>query len=253
VALAAACAPAAPPDYARVPVLLVHGLGDDGRVWDALRARLVRDGYPAAYVLAVRLDPVNGSSVAAATAQLPRWADSLRAAAAAAAAAHGAPPPDTARLDIVAHSMGAVAARWYAVFVAPSRVRTLVSLAGANHGTSAVCDWPGAGAAELCDAARGEGPLVPLVGSDAQPVDETPFGDAPDAAGRPRVPPSDSAAIAWHVAWVPADEWIVPEASARLDGADATHRIEGHGHDALIRSGAAADLVLRALRGDPRR
>lgn len=248
--LLAACPAPTPPDYHKTPVLLIHGVGDTEHVWDRMIDRMVAAGYPRAYVKAVRLEPSTGSSISAAASQVGPAISTLLDAAAGA----GASP---VKVDLVAHSMGAVAARWYAAFVAPTRVRTVVTLAGANHGTTAVCGWAGAGPAELCAAAAKDGgPLAQLLHGD-----ETPYSLTPDPPGRPHTPPTDSARIVYLAVWLEKDEWIVPTESAQLAGAglppgatpanadppDGNYRIGGAGHDALLGSRRAATLVLNLL------
>ena len=119
--------------------------------------------------------------------------------------------------------MGAFSARWFARFLKPESVRTLVTLAGSNHGTDKLCGRSARGDQQMCpafssadDASKVQ---VELNGTEAQPVDETPFGVGADSAGRPRLAPDATRRITYFTVRLQPDIWIEPADSAILDGA----------------------------------
>lgn len=202
-----------------LPVLFIHGSGLDSSSWDALTAHLRAAGWPAEYLRAVDLQPNDGANIPAAGDQLRPAALGLLAAAGDKARMEGWNPPD--KLAIVAHSMGAVSGRWLATRLMPERIAVFVALAGANHGTEALCGLRGAGNEELCPASASRAPsvLAELNGTKTAPRDETPFGPAPDPPSVPSQRPAATVCIAWYTIYIDPDEWIVPANSARLSGA----------------------------------
>ena len=107
-----------------VPVLFVHGLDDSGRSFDPLARHLrARGSGP---IDAVDLSPNDGS------AGLHRLAEQVQAAAQALRARTAAP-----KIDVVAFSMGAIAARlWLMRQGGLGLTRKFVSLSGPHHGRS---------------------------------------------------------------------------------------------------------------------
>ncbi|MGQ0576691.1 MAG: esterase/lipase family protein [Pseudonocardia sp.] len=212
VLLAVGCsAPPPPPAPAgAAPVIFVHGYGAGAAVFDEMIEHLRERGYPADHLLAVDLVPADGANIAVAEQVIAPAVERLAALS-----------PD-GRVDIVAHSMGALSSRWYATRLRPDRVRTLVTVVGANHGTDALCDQPTPGGADLCPAFATSGHAVQLGlnGTPATPADETPYGRSPDAAGVPRIDPQPGREIRYVAVLVPDDRWIVPNSSAGLAGAD---------------------------------
>jgi pimeloyl-ACP methyl ester carboxylesterase len=180
------------PDYDRTPVLLVHGYGGSPAVWAGMIEGLSALGYPPEYLSAVDIGfSARGNADAARSALVPAGAALLRRAERVAGQAGRA--RRFARHDLVAHSMGAVSSRLYAKWH-PERVRVLVSLAGANHGTNRLCTFEDGAAREMCPAYSLDGGVQAELNGTAQvPGDETPFGIA--------------------------DKWILPAQSAELDGA----------------------------------
>jgi pimeloyl-ACP methyl ester carboxylesterase len=200
VAAAACGGPGEPPAGAR-PVLFVPGYGEDSGVFDAMREHLEDRGYPDSWLLAVELDPADGANAAAAEGPISEGVDRLLA-------EHGG-----GTVDIVAHSMGAASARWYATRLHPEHVRSLTTVVGANHGTDVLCGYAGAGAPDHPVQAG-------LNGTGDAPVDETPFGRGADPAGVPGVPAQPPRTIRYTTVALPDDEWIHPVASSALAGAD---------------------------------
>jgi len=180
-------------------------------------------GYPRDYLYAVVIQPnVMGNIEAAETVILPAVEHLLENVSSAArhVSFSGALPQ---RVDIVSHSMGAVSARWYATKLKPDRVRSWISIGGANHGSNALCNFRDDGAADLCPAyASNEersSVQVALNGTPGFPVDETPWGIAPDPDGIPRVAPDTERRIAYFTIRIEPDPWILPADSATLLGA----------------------------------
>jgi pimeloyl-ACP methyl ester carboxylesterase len=195
-----------------VPVLFVHGHGTSSAVFADMADHFEDRGYPVDHLFAVDLVPPEGSNVVAAEQAISGAVEQLLA------RSHGA----SGKVDIIAHSMGAVSSRWYATHVRPDRVRTLVTVGGANHGTDALCGYPDPGAADLCPAFAGVGNTVQvqLNGTLDVPSDETPFGWGADRQGVPSRPPQPGKQIRYVAVLVPGDRWIQPNSSAELDGAD---------------------------------
>ena len=210
---AVACAATPPVPPGAVPVLFVHGYGADAEMFDDMIAHLRGRGYPASSLKAVELDPPVGSNVDAATRQIAPAVEEL------VAAADGGP---TTKVDIGGHSMGALSSRWYTAKVRPERVRTLVTVAGANHGTDVLCGEETAGSFDLCPAFADDDAhevQVGLNGRAGRPADETPYSPAADGPGVPAVPADDARAVRYVAVLVPDDQWIHPPASSGLSGA----------------------------------
>ena len=212
-----------PPDYARTPVLFVHGHGLSSADWRPLIEYLAANGYAREYLHGVDIVPNTMANVQAATSVIAPAADSLLARAKAAAQRTGYRGEVPRRLDIVSHSMGVVSSRWYAAKLRPERVRTWIGLAGANHGTQALCPFQDEASREMCPAfagnARTHALQVALNGAEGAWVDETPYGLGPDRPAVPRILPDGTRSILYLTVRVEPDSWIQPERSALLDGA----------------------------------
>jgi len=211
------------PDYARTPVLFVHGHGLSSADWRPLIEYLAANGYAREYLHGVDIVPNTMANVQAATSAIAPEADSLLARAKAAAQRAGYRGEVPRRLDIVSHSMGVVSTRWYAAKLRPERVRTWIGLAGANHGTQALCPFQDEASREMCPAfasnAQTHALQVALNGAEGARVDETPYGLGPDRPAVPRILPDDTRSILYLTVRVEPDSWIQPERSALLDGA----------------------------------
>lgn len=260
VLTACSAASAAPPPLpaGALPILFVHGHGGDPGVFDEMIEHLESRGYPADHLLAVQLRPDDGANVAAAREAIAPAVEELLDRA-------GAGP--AGRVDVVAHSMGALSSRWYATRLRPDRVRSLITVGGANHGTDVLCGYPDPGGRELCPAFAADGAAaqlqIALNGTPSAPVDETPFGRGADDPRVVPVRPDGIREIRYLAVIVPDDEWITPLASSELDGADAVSSVAGApveqirpgnllldeplGHDAVLRDErffAVLDAVL---------
>jgi pimeloyl-ACP methyl ester carboxylesterase len=198
-----------------VPVLFVHGHGTSSEIFADMAEHFEERGYPVDHLHAVDLVPRDGSNIVAAEQAISVAVEQLLARSGA----------TSGKVDIIAHSMGAVSGRWYATQLRPDRVRTLVTVGGANHGTDALCGYPDAGAAELCPAFAevGNAVQVQLNGSPDAPSDETPFGRGVDRPDVTSSPPQPGMQIRYVAVLVPGDRWIQPNSSGELDGADPVH------------------------------
>ncbi len=205
------------------PVLFVHGSGLSSGSWAAMRQTLLQHGYPTEFLHAIDLEPNDGDNIHAAETAIRNGVEELLADANQAAARSECSTPAAEKVVLVGHSMGAVSSRWFAAHIAPHRVQAIVSLAGANHGTDALCGLAGAGNEQMCPSfasSSDESSLqFRLNGSPAAPLDETPYGIGPDEGFATRVPPDERRRILYLAVFLEPDEWIVPTESAWLDGA----------------------------------
>ena len=179
VAPAAAQVPAlpAPPD-ADVPVLMVPGWFKTGAAFAGLRGRMLNTGWPEDDVAAITFADRTGSNHEHAR-EIAAAVDDLLA------------RTGAARVDIIAHSMGGLAARLY-LRDHPGKVRRVVFLATPHRGTYTAYLAFGRGRAEM------------LPGSA--------FLDSLNAA--PPVPPGVEAMTVRTLV----DAHIIPAASATLPG-----------------------------------
>ena len=222
------CSPSAgkanqlPEDHTKTPVLFVHGSGLDGKTWGPMIDYLLQQGYPPSFLVAVDLKPNSGSNVRAAETIIAQTIEELLMDSRAEAEKAGQPRPSM-KVDVVAHSMGAVSSRWYAAKIEPGCVRTLITIAGANHGTDALRGISGAGNREMvppfASSAEESAVQAALNGIPDDPTDETPYGLGLDREGVPSLPPSEGREVLYLTIRLPRDRWITPESSAMLDGA----------------------------------
>jgi len=210
-------------DYSLTPVVLVHGSGLDSRSWSNLVTHLIKNDYPKEYISAVDLVPNNGSNIIAAQTQIKPAVDKLLSTAHRLCVKRKVMSCNTSKVDIVAHSMGAVSSRWYATRVRPDKVRKFISIAGSNHGTNALCRLKGDGNKEMCpafsmDSARNR--VQVLLNSDSVlKYDQTPYGVGYDEDKIRKVPPDLQRKIYYFTLRIEPDEWITPPESAVLQGA----------------------------------
>ena len=198
-ALLGVVAPAARATPARAalehePVLLVHGFGGSGSGWRAMVTSLRAAGWPADAVDAMTYDS-HRSNVEIADV-IAREAAALRARTGATA------------IDVVSHSMGAIASRYYLERLGgAAHVDAWVSLAGVNRGT-----WLAYGCYALapCREMAPSSSLLDQLNAQFPP------------AGRTRY-------ATW---WSPCDRDILPTSNAKLPGA-TNHETTCLGHSAL--------------------
>lgn len=206
--------------FQATPVLFVHGSGLSSASWDGMIRGLQAAGYPADYLLAVDLDPWDGDNVRAAEDQLPIHAAALADTATASFAASGCAGEAPDQLIVVGHSMGAVSGRWFASRIAPRQTRAMITIAGANHGTDALCGYSGDGNRQMCPAyADDENLQLSLNGARDGTTDRTPYGPGMDRDGAERILPDTKRRIDYLTVRIEPDEWIEPADSATLDGA----------------------------------
>lgn len=254
----------------RRPVMFVHGSGLSPDSWNEMVESFRKHGYPTSHLLAVRLVPNDASNPRSAERFISPAVKELLLTATRASERAGCRAPT--KVDIVAHSMGSVSSRWYASQIDATRVRNLVGITPANHGTDALCGHAGEGNQELCPAFA-QSPLesavqVALNGNLRQPADKTPFGFGSDRSGVPRIDPTQDRGIFYWTIRIEPDEWIRPASSAELDGAGgrsvprlpagSTETSPGNilwrsgvTHDDMPRDPQVISFVLRLLLADP--
>jgi pimeloyl-ACP methyl ester carboxylesterase len=185
----------------RPPVVLVHGFLGHPDMFRPLQRRL----YEAGFGLVERVHyPIFGLPLDRIVARIEDVAAPL-------AARHG-------RVDLVGHSLGAVACRaWIKRFGGDRWVRRFVSLAGPHGGTSLFRVVP----EPLRDVLDPEGPWVRKLQEGAEPV--------PTTVIRSRY-----------------DHQVVPPYRAALSGAREIV-LTGYGHNGLLWSRQAHDAVIEVL------
>jgi len=222
-------------NYNLTPVLLVHGSGLNSESWGKLKQYFIRHGYPAEYIYAVDLTPNNGRNIIAAQTQLKPAVDKLLFEALDLCTKSNSLTCNMSKVDIVAHSMGAVSSRWYATRVHPEKVRKFVSIAGANHGTNALCGLKGDGNKEMCPAYSMDvekNRVQVLLNSDPiMKYDQTPYGAGYDKDSYRKLPPDSMRKIYYFTLRIENDEWIVPDESGNLEGAGG---VENFYNDSIL-------------------
>lgn len=112
------------------PVLFVHGYLSSDSVWDDMKARFSKAGWPAERLVSWSY---NYNQSNAATAEEVRYqVDQILAATGA------------SKVDVISHSMGGLSSRYYLAFLGgDASVDAWVSLGGPNHGTDFAygCYW----------------------------------------------------------------------------------------------------------------
>ena len=204
-----------PPCPSPRPILLVHGINGSSENYALMAERLVSDGWPPDYVyLFDAADPAWGCNV-----------DNAAAIAALVATMMAETGHD--RIDLVAHSMGALSTRyWVKNLGGADLVNTFVILGGMNHGLWSsclapdflgVCVWQ-----EICQW----GAFVAQLNED----------------------PATPGALHWVSMYGTADT-VIPNSSSELEGAEniAFDGVEHSGPDGLLEVPEVYDEVLRVL------
>jgi triacylglycerol lipase len=120
----------------RTPVVLVPGWSAEGQDLEPLKEIFVEAGWPEAAVSVVEFDDPEGSNIVHAE-ELGRVVDDLRA------------RTGTSRVDVLAHSMGGLATRYYMQNDGAGKVRRVAFLATPHRGTyTAYLAW-GEGGKEM--------------------------------------------------------------------------------------------------------
>jgi len=205
ISVASVAATYTPQTPTSVPVLLVPGWFDTGRELAALRIRLSAAGWEHVETLTFRnRTGSNREHAAEIDSVVTEMLESTGA----------------AEVDIVAHSMGGLATRWYLKTRPRARVRRAVFIASPHRGTlSAMLAW-GAGSDEML-----------------------PRSEFLDSLNQGAVVPSDVEAITVRT---PIDTHIFPAASATLPGV-ADHTVCCPTHAGLIRDENVFRLVSEFL------
>ena len=181
-------------DYTRTPVLMVHGwfiIGSAGpATWATMKKNLVADGWPEEYLWAPSFKYVQGCDPDHAE-EIDAWVDELL------------DRTGADQVDILAHSQGALNAMYYLrKMCGVHRIRKMVSLAGAYHGTVTACLAPfSCGTKEMCIGSKEEAWKENEILADLMTGDETP-GDT-----------------LYSCVWTKYDEIIIPAIGGTLQGA----------------------------------
>ena len=197
------------PAAAQVPVLLVPGWFDTERDMAALKIRLLGAGWPSDRVASVTFEDPAGSSIDHAIEILHALED-LRT------------RTGADEVDIIAHSMGGLATRWYIMTHPEHGLRRTVFLGSPHRGTLVAHLAWGGGRSEM------------MPGS--------PFLDSLNAA---QPAPAGVEAITIRT---PVDTRIVPGESATLPGVP-NYQLCCPTHAGLLRDDEVFDLVLTFLEG----
>lgn len=193
----------------RPPVVLVHGIWDDARRIEPLRAGLVARGVPLPTVAELR--PNDGS------APIEELAVRLDARLAEIAAEHGAD-----KVDVVGFSMGALVTRTVIQRLAgKQRIRRFVSVSGPHAGTHTARALPLRGARDM---RPGSALLLDLA------ADADPWGP-----------------VEVHVLYTPFDLMIVPARSSVLGGARSVTALNVALHRWMITDARALDAIAARL------
>ena len=178
----AAAAPAS--SFAVDPILFVHGFASTSSVWNSMKAKFEKDGWPSSYLSAYSYNTSQSNKVDAEKEVKPRVESLLKSTGA-------------TKVDIIAHSMGSLNSRWYIKFLGgESTVDEWVSLGGPNHGTTTAnfCFTTS------CIEMRPKSTFL----NELNAGDETP------------------GAVNYGTWWSPCDEFINPDSSVPLTGATNT-------------------------------
>jgi triacylglycerol esterase/lipase EstA (alpha/beta hydrolase family) len=195
----------------RAPVLLVHGIWDDGRRFDAMRTALERAGTPGVHT--IDLTPNDGR------APIRDLARQLGERAHAILRESGA-----AQLDVVGFSMGALVTRfWIQSDRGHEIVRRYVSIAGPHRGTVNAWLWPFAG---VRDMRPGSALLSELESAHAN------WGG-----------------VEVHCFWTPFDLMIVPARSGILRGARSVREFRVGMHRWMITDQRVLTALVETLAG----
>jgi len=204
--------PALPaPAVAPHPILMVPGWFRTGAAFAVLRARLVSAGWPEDHVVAITFRDPTGSNHEHAR-EIAAAVDELLAC------------TGSEEVDIIAHSMGGLAARWY-MRDHPGKVRRVVFLATPHRGTYSAYLAFGEGRDEM--------------------IPENPFLDSLNAASA--VP----AGVGAMTIRTLLDTHIVPGESGTLSGVPDVV-VCCPTHEAISRDPEVFDVVAGYLRRDPK-
>uniref|UniRef100_UPI000B297F33 lipase family alpha/beta hydrolase n=1 Tax=Actinacidiphila rubida TaxID=310780 RepID=UPI000B297F33 len=200
----------------RPPVLLVHGFVDNRSAFALLRRSLQRNGWT--QVQAVNYSPLT-FDVRTAAAVLGTHIERI------------CEETGERRVDIVAHSLGGLIARYYVQCLGgDTRVRTLVTLGTPHGGTRAV---PALTPHPLARQMRPGSPVLEELAA-----------------------PAHRCRTRFVAFWSDLDQLMIPVEAARLEHADLSVKnikVTGIGHLALPVNGTVAAEIRRELAGGPAR
>ena len=194
------------------PILMVHGINGSAANFDALKARLLADGWPPSKLFAFTFaDPGWGCNVDNA-ATINGWVDMIIA------------TTGASKVNVIAHSMGTLSSRYFVKDLGGTgKVARYITLGGMHHGLSSSCaaTFPGAPCVwrELCET----GDFVEQLNA------------APATPGN----------LHWISIYGTADQ-TVPNASSHLVGAENIE-VPGVTHDGLLDDAATYAEILRVL------
>lgn len=192
-----------------LPVLMVHGIWDQGARFDRMRAALSIAGHTPAKAL--DLSPNDGSGTIE---SLARQVED--------AASEVLGEGGTGKLDLVGFSMGALVSRyWVQRMSGKTRVRRFVSISGPHQGTVTAFAIKKAGVVQM----RPKSPLLASLESDADP-----WGD-----------------VEVHTLWTPYDLMIMPPRSGQLPRAASDHCLRIALHRWMITHPRAVETVVSIL------
>lgn len=218
-------------DFERTPILMVHGwfvIDNAGlATWASMKKKLVQDGWPEEYIATPTFRDVRGCDPEHAE-EIAQWVEDLRT------------RTGFDRVDIVAHSEGALNTLWYLKRLCGiHKVRKFVAVAGAFHGTVVACLDPfSCGSKEMCIPSGPEGWKKNETLAELNACDETP-GD-----------------VLYTSIWSPWDEIIVPPEGGALAGSEVivvqtpftghggvlfSDEVYGYVREALLNGGANDD------------
>jgi pimeloyl-ACP methyl ester carboxylesterase len=120
----------AQPDSNRLPILLIHGYGEDSRIWNSWRGWLGGDHFSKVYSITFH-DDLCGSAEEHAK-ELKTIVDGILRS------------TGNEKVDIVAHSKGGLDARWYIAHSGIDKVANLIMIGTSNAGSpAALWDFTG--------------------------------------------------------------------------------------------------------------
>jgi triacylglycerol lipase len=189
------------------PILFVHGWSGSSSNWDNLKTRFTTAGWASKELATINYGTTTSNKTVAS--QIGTAVNSLLSA-----------NPGATKVDLISHSMGGLSTRYYVKSLGgESKVKTYISLAGANHGTSSAnaCSFFSTSCKEMVPGSA----FLSALNSG----DETP------------------GAISYATWWSPNDGTINPATSTILSGADNT-QIAGVSHMAFLTNATVGDAVV---------
>jgi triacylglycerol lipase len=197
------------------PVVFVHGFTGSSSGYDNMKQWLISQGWPSSYLYAIQYTDTTGSNVDNAYELQSFVKQVLR-------------QTKAAKVDIVAHSMGGLSARYYVKYLeGAQKVDDVITLGSPHHGTNS--SYFGLWTEGAREMVPGSAFL-----NDLNRADETPNG-------------SDATSIIQYTSiYSSADTVINPYSSSIINGADNV-QISGVSHSGLLTDITARPFVLNGL------